>query len=107
MQSGANIQASAPKRIRTCIACGAKSSKTSLQRIVRTPDGDVEYDPRGRAAGRGAYVCSVECLERALKTGRIERSLKTKVSDEQKESVSRAMRKALCDTSEEMRSPNA
>lgn len=100
MPGSANNPQTAPKRIRTCIACGAKSTKTSLHRIVRTPAGDVEFDPKGRAAGRGAYVCSVECLEQALKSKRIERALKTQVSDEQKESVSRAMREALCDTSE-------
>ena len=99
MTAGANSK-QPPKRIRTCIACGAKSTKTSLHRIVRTPDGRVEYDPKGRAAGRGAYVCSVECLEQALKAKRVDRALKTKVGEDEKESVSRAMREALGDTSE-------
>ena len=100
MPSSPNTRTTAPKRIRTCIACGAKSTKMGLHRIVRTPEGEVAFDPKGRAAGRGAYVCSVECLEQALKSKRIERALKTQVSDEQKESVARAMREALCDTSE-------
>ena len=39
-------------------------------RLVRRPDGRVEADRA--AAGRGAYVCATgECLERALKPGRL------------------------------------
>ena len=86
--------------MRKCMGCQEMKNKRELIRVVRTPEGEVAFDPKGRAAGRGAYVCSVECLEQALKSKRIERALKTQVSDEQKESVARAMREALCDTSE-------
>lgn len=88
------------KRIRTCMACGMKSSKASLHRIVRTPDGRIEFDPTGRSSGRGAYVCSVKCLEVAMKSRRIDNALKTKVGAEDQERVSRIMREALRDTSE-------
>lgn len=41
-----------------------------MVRLVRRPDGRVEADRA--AAGRGAYVCAAgECLERALKPGRL------------------------------------
>ena len=41
-----------------------------MLRLVRRPDGHIEVD-RG-ADGRGAYVCAdEECLERALKPGRL------------------------------------
>ena len=100
MSTTANGTMQAPKRIRTCISCGAKSTKTSLHRIVRTPDGKVEYDPKGRAPGRGAYVCSVECLERACKTRKIDRALKTAVAEEDRERLNRVMREALSDASE-------
>lgn len=100
MRTGAKGQAAPPKRIRTCIVCGGKSTKTALHRIVRTPDGAVAYDPTGRAAGRGAYVCSAECLDAALASKGIERALKTKVSEEDKERLARTMREALGDASE-------
>jgi predicted RNA-binding protein YlxR (DUF448 family) len=41
-----------------------------MVRLVRRPDGRVEADRA--AAGRGAYACATgECLERALKPGRL------------------------------------
>ena len=42
---------------RTCIACGKAAEKSSLVRVVRSPEGTVSLDPQGKAAGRGAYVC--------------------------------------------------
>ena len=45
---------------RTCIACRTKRSKRELIRIVRTPTGEIRLDPSGRAAGRGAYICTDE-----------------------------------------------
>ena len=69
------------KRIRTCIGCNERSGKVGLHRIVRTPDGSVAYDPTGRKAGRGAYVCSPRCLESALKARKVQRALRCNVSD--------------------------
>jgi predicted RNA-binding protein YlxR (DUF448 family) len=43
--------------LRTCIACQQKRPKRELIRIVRTPEGSIEIDPKGKMAGRGAYVC--------------------------------------------------
>ena len=43
---------------RTCVACRAVKDKRELTRIVREPDGKVAIDPRGKLAGRGAYICS-------------------------------------------------
>lgn len=55
---------------RTCLGCRRRRPKHELLRLVRRPDGRVEADPA--AAGRGAYVCTEgECLERALKPGRL------------------------------------
>lgn len=69
-------------RTRTCIACGMQDDKVALHRIVRTSDGRVFFDGTGRAAGRGAYVCSLKCFEDAAKRGKFDRALKTKVSQE-------------------------
>ncbi|WP_165044110.1 MULTISPECIES: YlxR family protein [unclassified Adlercreutzia] len=70
------------KRVRTCISCGAKSDKTLLYRIVRASDGSTSFDSTGRAAGRGAYVCSWACYVEAARKGKLDKALKTKVSQE-------------------------
>ncbi len=77
-------------RARTCIGCGAQQQKTSLLRIVRTPEGPV-FDPTGRANGRGAYVCDIACLERARKAKKLQRALKSDVSNEDYERLVRSM----------------
>ena len=71
------------KRPRTCVGCGEESPKRGLLRIVRSPEGLVHYDPTGRAAGRGAYVCkSAECVRLAKKKKSLSRSLKSPIDDE-------------------------
>ncbi len=65
---------------RTCIGCRDKETKSKLYRIVRTPDGDVAFDPTGRAAGRGAYVCSLECFDKVESSGRLTSALRVKAS---------------------------
>ncbi len=70
------------KRPRTCVGCGEESPKRGLLRIVRSPDGLIFYDPTGRAAGRGAYVCkSVDCVRLAKKKKSLSRSLKSPIDD--------------------------
>ena len=66
---------------RTCVGCSTATNKRELLRIVRTPEGSVIADPTGKKPGRGAYVHQqAECWEGALKKGRLERSLKTKLT---------------------------
>lgn len=72
----------AKKGQRSCIVCGCKDAKRGLLRFVKSPDGQVSFDPTGRAAGRGAYVCSAECLRTARK-GRLEHALKTKLDQQE------------------------
>jgi predicted RNA-binding protein YlxR (DUF448 family) len=63
--------------IRTCVACRQTDEKRDLLRVVRQPDGNVVYDPKGKMSGRGAYVCArVGCIEQARKRKGLERSLK-------------------------------
>ncbi len=65
--------------LRTCVVCRQTSAKKTLLRVVRAPDADgggAAPDPTGRANGRGAYVCAAnECIEKAVKQKRFERSL--------------------------------
>ena len=65
---------------RTCIACRSSSGKRDFVRIVRTPEG-VEVDLTGKKQGRGAYLCpNPTCWQTALKKGRIEAALRTKLT---------------------------
>lgn len=67
---------------RTCLGCGQKGLKSDLYRLVRIDDGRIVYDESGRIAGRGAYVCSRDCLEHSLSIGKLSRALKCNVPKE-------------------------
>ncbi len=70
-----------PKR--TCIGCNEIKLKKELIRIVKNKEGQISVDKTGKANGRGAYICdNIECLEKAIKTKRLERNFETKISDE-------------------------
>ena len=61
---------------RRCVGCNTSKPKRELLRVVRIPDGSVCIDLKGKISGRGAYICvSSECLRKAIKTKRLERSL--------------------------------
>lgn len=69
----------APQRM--CVGCREMKSKKELIRIVRTPDGNIEIDPTGKQAGRGAYICpDTECLERAVRGKNLQKALQNEVS---------------------------
>ena len=62
---------------RTCVVCRSTTAKRTLHRIVRSPAGTVTYDPTGKAAGRGAYLCGqAACLDQAVRRRSIQRALK-------------------------------
>jgi predicted RNA-binding protein YlxR (DUF448 family) len=62
---------------RTCVVCRRSAAKGTLHRVVRSPEGAVRYDPTGKAAGRGAYVCGRPgCLELAGKRRALQRALR-------------------------------
>jgi uncharacterized protein len=68
--------------VRTCVGCREEGTKSSLVRLVRSADGDVQPDPAGRAPGRGAYLHPNEgCIERARRRKALERALKGRVPD--------------------------
>lgn len=71
------------KRVRTCIGCGKQSDKVTLMRIVKASDGTVSFDETGRKPGRGAYVCSAECLDTALKAKKLQRALRGNVGQDE------------------------
>lgn len=56
--------------------------KKELMRVVRSPEGEVSLDLRGKKPGRGAYVCpNKDCLSKALKSRAIERALEVKIEE--------------------------
>lgn len=68
---------------RSCIGCRAVRNKKDLVRVVHTPDDRYVLDTRGKAAGRGAYVCpSVLCLANAVKRKGFERAFRQHLSRE-------------------------
>lgn len=73
------------KRIpmRQCIGCRERKAKYEFIRVVHTPEGEVLIDATGRKNGRGAYICkNKECLEKAFKTGAINRTFKIQADPE-------------------------
>ena len=66
-----------PKKIpmRQCVGCREMKEKKALIRVVKSPEGTVSLDFRGKMPGRGAYVCpDPECLKRARKSRALERA---------------------------------
>ena len=68
---------------RQCLGCNEHLPKKELIRVVRTPEGETVLDLVGKKSGRGAYVCpKLSCFRKARKSGRIEKTLECKISEE-------------------------
>ena len=69
--------------MRMCCGCGEHKEKKELIRVVKAPDGSINVDLTGKMNGRGAYICpKVECLNKAVKSRRLENAFSSPVSDE-------------------------
>lgn len=76
------------KPTRTCMACNEKKEKQELLRVVRNVEGNVEADLTGKKNGRGAYICkSEDCLNKVIKSKKLERILEKEISPEIYESI--------------------
>lgn len=74
-----------PKKIpmRQCLGCREMKPKRELIRVVRSPEGDVSLDFRGKKPGRGAYICpEPECLKRVRKSNALGRAFGMKIPEE-------------------------
>ncbi len=83
-----------PKKIpmRQCLGCREMKPKPELLRVVRSPEGEVSLDTRGKKPGRGAYVCpNADCLRRAVKSRGLSRALETQIPDEVMERLAAAL----------------
>ena len=78
--------------MRQCTGCREMKPKRELIRVVKSPDGEISIDPRGKKPGRGAYICpNAECLKKAEKSKALERAFDTKIPDEVYESLTEQM----------------
>ena len=69
--------------VRQCLGCNEHKPKAELIRVVRSPEGEISLDTRGKKSGRGAYICHhVKCLNKARKSKRIDRALDVTIPDE-------------------------
>lgn len=69
--------------LRQCLGCRQMKPKKELLRVVRSPEGGVALDPKGKAPGRGAYVCNdAQCLKKAIKSSALSRALEISVPEE-------------------------
>jgi len=83
-----------PKKIplRQCLGCREMKPKKELVRVVRSPEGEISLDLKGKAPGRGAYVCpSAACLEKVQKSKALNRAFSMQIPDE----VYTALRESL------------
>ena len=86
-----------PKKIplRQCLGCREMKAKRELIRVVRSPEGEISLDFKGRKSGRGAYVCpNAECLKRIRKSRALERSFSAQIPDEVYDGLEQQMAQA-------------
>ena len=83
-----------PKKIpmRQCVGCREMKPKKELIRVVKSPEGAISLDFRGKAPGRGAYLCpDAACLKRAIKAKALERAFDLAIPQEIYDSLLQAM----------------
>ena len=69
--------------MRQCLGCREMKPKRELIRAVKSPDGEVILDFKGKMPGRGAYLCpNGECLKKAMKSKALERAFSTQIPTE-------------------------
>lgn len=69
--------------IRLCLGCKEPHPKKEMARIVRSPEGEISYDPVGKKPGRGAYICKKpECFDAAVKARQFAKAFKEPVAAE-------------------------
>lgn len=77
---------------RKCLGCMESKPKNKLYRLVKTKMNEVIIDTTGKLEGRGAYICSEECLEKARRAKRFEKEFEMKIDEEVYESIRRVIK---------------
>ena len=84
-----------PKKIpmRQCVGCREMKEKRALIRVVKSPEGEISLDFRGKKPGRGAYLCpDPACLARARKSKALERAFAQAIPPEVYERLEEQMK---------------
>ena len=69
--------------MRQCTGCREHKAKQELIRVVRSPEGEVSLDFKGKSPGRGAYLCpDPACLEKAIRSRALARALDCQIPEE-------------------------
>ena len=69
--------------MRQCVGCREMKPKKELIRVVKSPEGVISLEFRGKAPGRGAYLCpDPACLKRAMKAKALSRAFETEIPQE-------------------------
>ena len=70
------------KYVKKIIPIHSKDKKEFI-RIVKNKDNEINIDRTGKMPGRGAYICDdIQCLEKLIKTKRLEKVFDMKISNE-------------------------
>lgn len=68
--------------MRQCLGCREMKPKRELIRVVRSLEGEISLDFKGKAPGRGAYICPAPaCLKQAIKAKALERAFSTQIPE--------------------------
>ena len=68
--------------MRQCLGFREMKPKRELIRVVRSPEGEISLDFKGKAPGRGAYICPAPaCLKQAIKAKALERAFSTQIPE--------------------------
>ena len=89
-----------PKKIpmRQCLGCREMKPKKELIRVVRSPEGAVSLDFKGKLPGRGAYVCpDPACLTRVRKSKALERAFACALPPQVYEALEQQMKEVSAD----------
>jgi len=89
-----------PKKIpmRQCVGCREMKPKRELIRVVKSPEGAVSLDFKGKLPGRGAYVCpQKDCLTKARKSKALERAFEMQLPTQVYEGLEEQMKEAPAD----------
>ena len=69
--------------MRQCLGCREMKPKKELIRVVKSPEGEISLDFKGKKNGRGAYICPcAACLSRAMKSRALERAFSSQIPEE-------------------------
>lgn len=69
--------------MRMCIGCREMKPKKDLIRVVKSPENSIDIDLKGKAPGRGAYLChSKACIDKAAKNKLLEKTFEQRIDQE-------------------------